>query len=104
MPGFMFVIIIGAIVGFVARILYPGPNTVHGFILTTFLGIIGAALATFLEQYFGLLPMRHLADPFSMVIGAMIILFAWNRLAHHRVVYDPGMHAKPGGPASTDDT
>ena len=51
MPGFMFVIIIGAIVGFVARILYPGPNTVHGFILTTFLGIIGAALTIGYDYY-----------------------------------------------------
>jgi uncharacterized membrane protein YeaQ/YmgE (transglycosylase-associated protein family) len=92
MPSFIVVIIIGAIIGFVARFIYPGPNTLHGFILTTVLGIFGAALVTFTYRYLGLIESNRLADPISMVAAAIIVLFVWNRLAAYNVVSDPGMH------------
>jgi uncharacterized membrane protein YeaQ/YmgE (transglycosylase-associated protein family) len=92
MPSFVAVIIIGAVVGFVARYLYPGPNTMYGFILTTVLGVCGAALATFTYRSFGWIESNRLADFISMVAAATIVLFAWNRLAAYDVVSDPGMH------------
>jgi uncharacterized membrane protein YeaQ/YmgE (transglycosylase-associated protein family) len=92
MPSFIAVIIIGAIVGLVARFLYPGPNTMHGFILTTVLGIGGAALATFSYRSFGWIEPNRLADFISMAVASTIVLFAWNRLAAYDVVSDPGMH------------
>jgi uncharacterized membrane protein YeaQ/YmgE (transglycosylase-associated protein family) len=91
-PGFLMVILIGAVVGVAARFLYLGPNTLHGFILTVILGLIGATLATYVDRVIGLVDRNQLADPISMVIGAMIVLFIWNRLAARRIVYDPGMH------------
>ena len=104
MPAFLSIFIIGGVIGFIARYIYPGPNTVHGFILTVVLGTIGAALATFVERYFELIPARHLADPISMVVGAVIVLFIWNRLASYRIVHDPGMHANPSAPKNDRET
>jgi uncharacterized membrane protein YeaQ/YmgE (transglycosylase-associated protein family) len=92
MPGFVVVILIGVVVGFVARLVYPGPNTPHGFILTTVLGVCGATLATFIGRFVGWLASNELADPISMVVGAMIVLFIWNQLAAYDFVTDPGMH------------
>ena len=92
LPGFMMVIIIGAVVGFVARFLYPGPNTLRGLLLTTVLGVIGAVVATFFARDLGLVDKNQLADPLSMILGAMIVLFIWNRLAVKRIVRDPGIH------------
>lgn len=92
MPGFFVVILIGLIVGFVARLLYPGPNTVHGFAVTTLLGVAGAGLATFCGHYIGLTAPNQLAHPIGMVAGAMFALFVWNRLAASNIVRDPGIH------------
>jgi uncharacterized membrane protein YeaQ/YmgE (transglycosylase-associated protein family) len=92
MPGFIVVVLIGAIVGFVSRFLYPGPNTPHGFVLTTVLGVCGAALATFTYRFIGLIASNELADPISMVVAAMLMLLIWNRLAVYDVVRDPGVH------------
>src|SRR4051794_34917552 len=46
--GIIWTIIIGFIVGVVAKFLMPGDNEPSGFILTTVLGIVGAFVATFL--------------------------------------------------------
>jgi len=80
MPFMVQIILIGAVVGFVARFLYPGPNTPKGFILTTLLRIIGSALATYVGRIIGLLETNKLAGPIGMVAGAVIVLFIWNRL------------------------
>jgi uncharacterized membrane protein YeaQ/YmgE (transglycosylase-associated protein family) len=92
MPSFIVVIIIGGVVGFLARLLYPGPNTPRGFLVTIVLGVAGAALATFGYRWIGLIESNRLADPISMVVAALILLFVWNRLAAFNVVTDPGMH------------
>ncbi len=91
-PGFMVVILIGIAIGFIARFFYVGPNTVHGFVLTAVLGLVGAYLPTILYRLLGIIEPNQLADPISMLVGAMIVLFIWNKLATHRYVYDPGIH------------
>ena len=48
-------IIIGFIVGLIAKFLMPGRDP-GGFIVTAILGIVGALLATFLGQAMGLYP------------------------------------------------
>lgn len=89
MPTVFACILIGAAVGFVARFLYPGPKTPSGFALTTVLGIIGAVLATVFTHTIGLMNENQLADPISMVIGAVIVLFIWDRLVVYGLVRDP---------------
>jgi uncharacterized membrane protein YeaQ/YmgE (transglycosylase-associated protein family) len=49
----LWTIIIGFIVGVVAKFIMPGKNEPKGFILTTILGIVGAFVATYLGQAVG---------------------------------------------------
>ena len=79
MPIFVTCILIGAAIGFVAQFFYPGSKKAVGFILTAVLGIIGAALATV-----------FFANPISIVIGAIIVLFIWERLVAYGLVRAPG--------------
>jgi uncharacterized membrane protein YeaQ/YmgE (transglycosylase-associated protein family) len=67
-------IVIGFIVGLIARFLMPGPDPA-GFILTTLVGIVGAVIATFLGQALGLYAPGQPAGFIASVIGAMILLF-----------------------------
>jgi uncharacterized membrane protein YeaQ/YmgE (transglycosylase-associated protein family) len=90
MPSFITCILIGGAVGIIARFIYPGSKTPLGFILTIVLGIIGAALATVFAHTTGIVGVNRLADPISMVIGAMILLFIWNKLVSYGIVRDPG--------------
>jgi uncharacterized membrane protein YeaQ/YmgE (transglycosylase-associated protein family) len=50
----LWVIIIGALAGFIAKLISPSPNNPQGFILTTVLGIVGSIVASFLGQAIGL--------------------------------------------------
>lgn len=90
MPTFVTCILIGAAIGFIARFSYPGPRKARGFILTTVFGIIGAALATAVAHVVGSVGRNQLPDPISMVVGALILLFIWNRLVASGLVREPG--------------
>ena len=50
----LWVVIIGALAGFVAKLISPSPNNPQGFILTTVLGIVGSIVASYLGQAVGL--------------------------------------------------
>jgi uncharacterized membrane protein YeaQ/YmgE (transglycosylase-associated protein family) len=67
-------ILVGFIVGLIARALKPG-NDSMGIILTTLLGIAGAFLARFLGQAMGLYTANEPAGWIASVIGAVILLF-----------------------------
>ena len=93
MSGILWIIIVGFVAGIIARMLSPGPNNPSGFILTTVLGIAGAALATFVGQMLGYYSEGANAQGASFVaatIGALVVLFIWNRLVASRVISDPG--------------
>ena len=77
-------IVIGLIVGFIAKLITPGDPKPRGFILTTVLGIVGALLATWLGQAIGLYQAGESAGFFGALIGAVIILIAWRQLARPR--------------------
>jgi len=84
------IIIVGFVAGIVARLLSPGPNNPGGFILTTVLGIAGAFLATFIGQQIGHYEPDQGAGYITSTIGALVVLFIWNRLVASRVIPDPG--------------
>lgn len=86
----LYVILVGFIAGILARMLSPGPNNPSGFILTTVLGIAGAFLATFVGQQFGHYGPNQGAGFITSTIGALVVLFIWNRLVARRVISDPG--------------
>jgi uncharacterized membrane protein YeaQ/YmgE (transglycosylase-associated protein family) len=54
------------------------------------LGIAGAFLATFIGQAIGHYSADQGAGYVTATIGALIVLFIWNRLVARGVVSDPG--------------
>ena len=90
MSGILWVILVGFVAGIIARVLSPGPNNPSGFILTTVLGIAGAFVATFIGQTFGFYGPDQGAGFITATIGALIVLFIWNRLVARRMISDPG--------------
>ena len=82
------VIIVGFVAGIIARLLSPGPNNPGGFILTTVLGIVGAFLATFIGQAIGHYGPEQGAGIITATIGALLVLFIWNRLVASGMLRD----------------
>jgi uncharacterized membrane protein YeaQ/YmgE (transglycosylase-associated protein family) len=94
----IWIIVIGFVAGIIARFLSPGPNEPRGFILTTLLGIAGAFLATFIGQTIGWYRLDQGAGLIGATVGALLVLFIWNRLVVHHVVSDPGGPGSSAGP------
>jgi uncharacterized membrane protein YeaQ/YmgE (transglycosylase-associated protein family) len=86
--GLIYIIVVGFVAGIIARILSPGPNNPSGFILTTILGIVGAFLATFIGQAIGHYSADQGAGFITATIGALIVLFIWNRLVASGTIKD----------------
>ena len=84
MGGLIWIIIVGFVAGIIARMLSPGPNNPSGFILTTILGIVGAFLATWIGQAIGHYGPDQGAGFITATIGALVVLFIWNRLVAQR--------------------
>ena len=78
-------IIIGFIVGLVAKFLMPGRDP-GGFIVTAILGIVGALVATFLGQAMGIYAAGQSAGFIASVIGAMVVLFIYHLVRRRRPV------------------
>ena len=88
MSGIIWVIIVGFVAGILARLIAPGPNSPNGFVLTTVLGIAGAFLATLVGQAIGHYGPDQGAGFVSATIGAVVVLFIWNRLVARGVIPD----------------
>ena len=78
-------IIIGFIVGLVAKLLMPGRDP-GGFIITALLGIIGAVVATFVGQAMGVYAAGQSAGFIGAVIGAIIVLAIYHMVRGRRTV------------------
>jgi uncharacterized membrane protein YeaQ/YmgE (transglycosylase-associated protein family) len=87
----IWIILIGFVAGVIARFLSPGSNTPSGFVLTTVLGVAGAFAATFIGQTIGWYRLDQGAGLIGATVGALIVLFVWNRLVVHHVLRDPGV-------------
>lgn len=74
----LWTIIIGFVVGLIARFLMPGRDPM-GFIFTTLLGIVGAVLAQYLGRALGWYGEQDPAGFIASVVGAMIVLFVARR-------------------------
>jgi uncharacterized membrane protein YeaQ/YmgE (transglycosylase-associated protein family) len=77
MLGILWTVIVGAIIGTVAKFIMPGSNEPQGFILTAILGIAGAFLARFVADSVGILGTSGLWGFISSVIGAIIVLVVY---------------------------
>jgi len=78
----LWTIIIGFIVGVIAKFIMPGDKSEpKGFILTAILGIVGAFIATYLGQAVGWYEPDETAGLFGGVVGAVILLAVYSLLA-----------------------
>jgi len=78
--GFIGTIIVGFIVGVLAKFIHPGRENM-GFIMTTLLGIAGAIVATYLGQLIGWYQAGQGAGFIGGTVGAIIILAIYGRMA-----------------------
>lgn len=76
----LWTLLIGFVIGLVARFLKPGRQKL-GFILTTVLGIVGAFVGTFIGQTLNLYQPGEAAGFIMSVIGAIIVLSIWGLLS-----------------------
>lgn len=80
-------IAIGAVAGIIAKALYPGAES-FGIVLTILLGIAGALLGGFVAWLVGAGdPIDEFFDIstwLAAIVGALVILFAWNALSNRR--------------------
>jgi len=71
--GIIVMIIVGFVVGLIARAVMPG-NQNMGIVMTTILGIVGALVAGFLGQALGWYESGEPAGWIASVVGAIIVL------------------------------
>ncbi|MFJ1298762.1 GlsB/YeaQ/YmgE family stress response membrane protein [Pseudomonadota bacterium AL_CKDN230030165-1A_HGKHYDSX7] len=76
-------IIVGFIVGLIARAIMPGDQSM-GIIMTTILGIVGAVVAGFLGQSLGWYQPGEPAGWIASVVGAIIVLFVVGMVTRKR--------------------
>lgn len=77
--GWLGTILVGFIVGVLAKFLHPG-NDKLGFIMTTILGIAGAALAGVVGEALGWYQVGESAGWIASTIFAIIILAVYTRI------------------------
>jgi uncharacterized membrane protein YeaQ/YmgE (transglycosylase-associated protein family) len=78
----LWTIIIGFVVGVIAKFIMPGDKAdLKGFILTTILGIAGAFVATYLGQSVGWYKAGESAGFLGGVVGAVVLLFVYGLVA-----------------------
>jgi uncharacterized membrane protein YeaQ/YmgE (transglycosylase-associated protein family) len=76
----------GLIVGFLARVLVPGPDPM-GWLSTIVLGIVGSLVGGFLANL--IFTGQAIVQPagwLGSIIGAVIVLLVWRQMEGRRVV------------------
>lgn len=81
--GFIWTIIIGFIIGVVAKFLHPGRDNI-GFVMTSVLGIAGSVVAAFAGQAMGFYGPNEPAGFIASVISAIVILAVYTRMVGKR--------------------
>ena len=76
MLHWLWIFVIGLIVGIVAKFLMPGRDP-SGFFITAIIGIVGSVIATFLGQALGFYRPGESAGFIAAVLGSIILLFLY---------------------------
>ena len=79
MIGLIATIVIGFIVGVIAKFIMPGKENL-GFIATTALGIIGSLAATYIGQAVGWYEAGQGAGFIGSVVGAFVVLWVYLKI------------------------
>ena len=74
--GIIWTLIIGLVIGAIAKLLMPGKDP-GGIFITMIIGVAGSILATYLGRAVGLYPAGSTAGFIASVIGAMLLLFIY---------------------------
>ncbi len=74
--SFLWTLLIGLVIGAVAKFLMPGKDP-GGIFITMIIGIAGSILATYLGRAIGHYPDGSTAGFIASVIGAMLLLFIY---------------------------
>jgi uncharacterized membrane protein YeaQ/YmgE (transglycosylase-associated protein family) len=90
----LWIIFIGFVAGAIARFLTPGPAYPHGFVFTILLGIVGAFVATYLGHSLGWYRIDQGAGLIGATVGAVLVLFIWNRMVVTNTIGDPGVRPR----------
>jgi uncharacterized membrane protein YeaQ/YmgE (transglycosylase-associated protein family) len=72
----IWIILIGAVVGALAKFIMPGADP-GGFFVTALLGMAGALVATFLGRFVGLYGPGQGAGVLASIIGAIVVLIIY---------------------------
>jgi uncharacterized membrane protein YeaQ/YmgE (transglycosylase-associated protein family) len=83
MTGILVMIVLGLIIGAVAKLLMPGDDP-GGIIVTILLGIAGALVGGFLGRVIGLYQEGQPAGFVMSVVGALVLLFCYRLLTRAR--------------------
>jgi uncharacterized membrane protein YeaQ/YmgE (transglycosylase-associated protein family) len=78
MFGLLLTIVIGFIVGVIAKLIMPGKENM-GMILTTLLGIAGSIAATYAGQAVGWYQAGEGAGWIGSIIGAFLLLWIYHK-------------------------
>jgi uncharacterized membrane protein YeaQ/YmgE (transglycosylase-associated protein family) len=81
----IWIVIIGAVVGALAKLIMPGRDP-GGFFITALLGMAGALVATFLGRLIGLYEANQGAGFIASIIGALVVLFVYHGIMKRRQV------------------
>lgn len=76
-------ILIGFLIGIVAKFLMPGRDPA-GFIITVLIGIAGSFIASYLGGALGWYRVGEPAGFLASVIGAMLLLFGYRMVSGNR--------------------
>ena len=76
----LWVILIGLVVGAVAKFLMPGDDP-GGIFVTALIGIAGSIVATYLGHFFGFYQAGDGAGFIGAVVGSILVLAAYRALA-----------------------
>jgi uncharacterized membrane protein YeaQ/YmgE (transglycosylase-associated protein family) len=81
----IWIIIIGAVVGALAKLIMPGRDP-GGFFVTALLGMGGALVATFIGRLIGLYGPNQGAGFIASIVGALIVLFVYHSVRRRQAV------------------
>ena len=73
MLSILWTVIVGAIVGTIAKFVMPGKNEPNGFIMTAILGIVGSLLAGYAGQAIGWYSAGQGAGWIGSIVGAVVV-------------------------------
>jgi uncharacterized membrane protein YeaQ/YmgE (transglycosylase-associated protein family) len=79
----IWIVIIGAAVGALAKLIMPGRDP--GFFITALRGMAGALVATFMGRMIGLYGANQNAGFIASIIGALIVLAIYHSVRRRQI-------------------